>query len=147
MKKLLLVLAIATSLFSDEIIIKESSCSVDKTIQNIKNLVTRRGLSVFGVIDHQKNADLVNMQMPESKLIIFGNPKIGTTYMLQNMKSGLDLPLKILVYKDKDSKVKIIYRDILWLVENHNLGLSLRSNKINDAMDKITNKAGICTKD
>ena len=147
MKKLLLVLAIATSLFSDEIIIKESSCSVDKTIQNIKNLVTRRGLSVFGIIDHQKNADLVNMQMPESKLIIFGNPKIGTTYMLQNMKSGLDLPLKILVYKDKDSKVKIIYRDILWLVENHNLGLSLRSNKINDAMDKITNKAGICKKD
>ena len=147
MKKLLLILAIATSLLSDEIIIKESSCSVDKTIQNIKNLVTRRGLSVFGVIDHQENADLVNMQMPESKLIIFGNPKIGTTYMLQNMKSGLDLPLKILVYKDKDSKVKIIYRDILSLVENHNLGLSLRSNKINDAMEKITNKAGICTKD
>lgn len=147
MKKIVLLCLLGISLIANEIITKESMCSVDKTMQNIKGMVEARGLKIFAIINHQENADLASLKMPESQLIIFGNPKLGTSFMLEEMQTGLDLPMKILVYKDKDSKVKIAYRDGTWLVKEHNLPISFEESKINKAMGKITDKAGICTQD
>ena len=147
MKVLVFILVFSISVTAHEIFIKESSCSVDKTIEKISNIIGRRGLNLFTIIDHHKNANSVNMIMNESKLIIFGNPKIGTGLMTQNMQSGLDLPMRILVFKDKDSKVKMAYRDLTWIVEGYDLSLSSRMNKVNDAMNKITTEAGTCKKD
>lgn len=147
MKVFVFILVLSVSVMASELIVKESSCSVNETVQKISNIIHRRGLTSFGIVDHQKNADSVNMIMNESKLIIFGNPKVGTSLMSQNIQSGLDLPMKILVYKDKDSRVKIVYRDLTWIITEHNLSLSSRINKVNDAMNKITTEAGTCTKD
>ncbi|MBC8238134.1 MAG: DUF302 domain-containing protein [Helicobacteraceae bacterium] len=147
MKKIVLLCLLGISLIANEIITKESMCSVDKTMLNIKGLVEARGLRVFTIVNHQENADLVSLKMPESKLIIFGNPKLGTSFMLEEMQTGLDLPMKILVYKDKDSKVKMAYRNGTWLVKEHKLSISFDESKINKAIDKITDKAGICTND
>ncbi|MDF1874222.1 DUF302 domain-containing protein [Sulfurimonas sp. SAG-AH-194-I05] len=145
MKKLLIVLACGISLMANDIIIKESSCSVTKTIQNIKTILGKKGLRVFKVVNHQKNAKSVNMKMRESKLIVFGNPKLGTSLMKKDMTVGLDLPMKILVYKDKDEKVRMAYRNGTWLAGVHALSIPAREKKINGAMDKITTKAGTCT--
>jgi uncharacterized protein (DUF302 family) len=106
-----------------------------------------KGLRIFAEIDHSDNAYVANMQLPESKLIIFGNPKIGTNLMKQNMLVGLDLPMRILVFEDSDGKVKIAYRNGTWLVKEHNLGISQRESNINHAIDKITDKAGQCKPD
>lgn len=144
MKKLLVLLVFGISLVANDIIIKESKCSVDKTAQNIQVALESRGVQIFAVIDHKKNANSVNMIMPDSKVLIFGNPKVGTTFMLTEMKAGLDLPLKILVYQDKDSKTKIAYRDGTWLSKEHNLAISLREDKVNKALNKITDKAQLC---
>ena len=147
MKKLLLTALIGINLIASDIIVKESSCDVDKTMQKVKTLIEARGLKIFTLVDHQENARSVGLLMPKSKLIIFGNPKIGTSFMLDKMQTGLDLPMKILVYKDKDSKVKIAYRDGTWLAKEHDLPITFEESKINKAMDKITDKAGICTQD
>ena len=147
MKKLLLLLVFGLSLTAHEIIVKESSCSVNETAQKIDAAIKARGHTVFAIIDHKENANSVDMIMPASKLIIFGNPKVGTQVMLQEMKVGLDLPLKILVYKDLDSKVKIAYRDATWIAKKYNLSISTREAKVNKALDKVTTKAGQCIKD
>ena len=147
MKKLLLLLLFGASLIAHEIIVKESSCSVDNTMQKIESAIKARGHTVFTVIDHQKNANSVDMIMPPSKLIIFGNPRIGTNAMLSEMKVGLDLPMKILVYKDADSKVKIAYRNATWIAKKYNLSITTREAKVNKALDKVTTKAGQCIKD
>lgn len=141
MNKLLLLVFLSVALFSNEIIMKESVNSVDKTIQKIKNIVRKKGLTVFTVVNHQANAKNIGMRMRQSKLIIFGNPKIGTRLMQQDVLTGLDLPMKILVYKDVDKKVKVAYRNGSWLKKEHPLLSDKLVLKINNALDKITGKA------
>ena len=147
MKKLLLVVVFTLSLFANEIIVKESHCSVDKTVQKIKKIVTKKGLHVFAIINHSANAKIVKMKLNKSKIIIFGNAKLGTALMQQDMTVGLDLPLRILVYRGNDGKVKMAYRDASWLADKHMLNAAKKIVKINNAMDKITTRAGQCKKD
>ncbi|MFT5659467.1 MAG: hypothetical protein ACI9TV_000083 [Sulfurimonas sp.] len=147
MKKLIVLLSLSMSLIANDIIVKESSCNVDTTVDNIKNIVRAKGLSVFAIINHHGNAKSVDMKLNESKMVIFGNPKLGTALMQQDMKVGLDLPIRILVYMDTDSKVKMAYRDGSWLENRHILNAPQKIKKMNMAMDKITTKAGTCIKD
>ncbi len=147
MNKVLIILAFTLSVMANDIVLKTSSCSVDATVNNIKNIVRSKGLSVFAIINHHGNAKAVDMKLNESKMVIFGNPKLGTALMQQNMLVGLDLPIRILVYKDTDSKVKMAYRDGSWLKNKHILDAPKKIAKMNGAMDKITTKAGQCTKD
>lgn len=147
MRKLLIVLGLSLSLFANDIIVKESSCSVDQTVQNIKDIVRAKGLSIFAVINHGGNAKMVDMELAESKMIVFGNPKLGTALMQQDMRVGLDLPLRVLVYVDKDTKVKMAYRDGSWLTTKHILNAPEKIAKVNKGMDNMTTKAGQCTKD
>ncbi len=147
MNKLVLVLAFSLSVFANDIIVKTSSCSVDVTVKHIKNIVKSKGLSVFAMINHHGNAKAVDMKLNESKMVIFGNPRLGTSLMQQDMLVGLDLPIRILVYMDTDGKVKMAYRDGSWLENKHILNAPKKIKKLNNAMDKITTKAGQCKKD
>ena len=47
--------------------------------------------------------------MPPTKLLIFGNPKGGTPLMLATPSIALDLPLKILVWEDRQGRVWLSY--------------------------------------
>ena len=147
MKKILVLVFFGLSLFANDIIVKESACSVDKTANNIQEIVKKKGLSVFAVINHGGNAKMVDMKLNESKMVVFGNPKLGTALMQQDMRVGLDLPLRILVYKDTDGKVKMAYRDGSWLESKHILNATDKIEKVNQGMDKITSKEGQCLKD
>jgi len=147
MEKILLLLALSLSLVANDIVVKQSSCSVSQTVVNIKNIVAKKGLHVFATINHSGNAKMVNMKLNESKMVIFGNAKLGTALMQQDMSVGLDLPLRVLVYKDTDGKVKMAYRNGSWLANKHILNAPKKVAKVNRAMDNITTKAGTCFKD
>ena len=142
MRRLLLVLAVGVSLFANDMIIKNSNKTVEKTMDKLQNIVNKKSFTVFAVINHQKGADKVRMKMPPSQEIIFGNPKMGTTLMLDNMQAGLDLPIRVLVYQDKNLKTKIAYRDGTWLSDEHNLSKKKLINKMNFVLDNITTDAG-----
>jgi uncharacterized protein (DUF302 family) len=141
-KKMLILAALTASLFANDIIVKNSANSVEKTVNRIQNIVTKKGFTVFAVIDHQTGANKVRMQLPPSKEIIFGNPKMGTPLLQENMQAGLDLPIRILVYQDRDKRSKIAYRDGEWLVSEHNLSNKKLLNKMNFTLDNITTEAG-----
>jgi uncharacterized protein (DUF302 family) len=40
----------------------------------VKRLIADRGFTLFRVIDHSGTAKEVGVQMPDSKLVMFGNP-------------------------------------------------------------------------
>ena len=84
---------------------------------------------------------MVDMHLNESKVIIFGNPKVGTKLMQEDMTVALDLPLRVLVFKDDAGQVKVAYRDGSWLKEHHLLKSDELTNKVNVGLDKITDKA------
>ncbi len=146
-KKIALLLATTLSLMANDIIIKPSCTDVTTTVQNIKKIVKKKGLKVFATINHSGNAKMVNMKLNESKMVIFGNAKLGTALMQQDMTVGLDLPLRILVYTDTDGRVKMAYRDGSWLANKHILNAPKKEAKINRAMNIFTTKAGQCKKD
>jgi uncharacterized protein (DUF302 family) len=146
-KKTLLTLAISASLFANDIIIKESCTSVDDTAQKLKEIVKSKGLNVFAIINHGGNAQMVDMKLDESKMVIFGNAKFGTALMQQDMKIGLDLPLRVLIFKDSDGKVKMAYRDGTWLDNKHIINAPKKVAKLNKAMENFTTRAGQCSKD
>jgi len=146
-RKIVLLVAMGLSLMANDIIVKKSCVDVSTTAYNIKKIVTKKGLNVFATINHRANAKMVDMKLNESIMIIFGNPKLGTALMQQDMKVGLDLPLRILVYKDSDGTVKMAYRDGSWLANRHILDAPKKVAKVNKAMDIFTTKAAQCSKD
>ncbi len=147
MKKLLLFMSLTLGLFANDIIVTKSCSDVTTTVNSIKNIVTSKGLNVFAIINHSGNAKMVDMKLNESKMIIFGNAKLGTALMQQDMTVGLDLPLRILVYKDSDGIVKMAYRDGSWLRSKHIFNAPKKVKKINKAMAMFVKKAGQCSKD
>jgi len=146
-KKIILILSLAVSLFSNEIIVKNSCVDVSTTVNNLKTIVKAKKLSVFAVINHSGNAKMVDMKLNESKMLIFGNPRLGTSLMQQDMTIGLDLPLRVLVYKDSDGSVKMAYRDGSWLNNKHILNAPKKVAKVNRAMNIFTSKASECIVD
>ena len=142
MKKVLLIAAMGLSLFANDIIIKNSQQTVERTMDKLQNIVNKKGFTVFAVINHQLGADKVRMKMSPSEEIIFGNPKMGTALMQENMVAGLDLPVRVLVFQDKSLKTKIAYRDGTWLSTEHNLTKQKLINKMNFVLDNITTEAG-----
>ena len=146
MRKFLLALGLSVSLFANDIIVKTSDFGVDQTVENLTKIIESKGFRVFAVINHQQNASNVGMPLNESKVLIFGNPQIGTLLMQEDMQVALDLPLRVLVYLDTDLKVKIAYRDGSWIKDHHFLQSENLTNKVNAGLDKITEKARLKVK-
>ena len=70
---------------------------VAETVERLLALLAAKGITLFAIIDHSGEAAKVGLTMPDTKLLVFGNPKAGTPVMLAAPTSALDLPLKILV--------------------------------------------------
>jgi len=147
MKKLLLIISCGISILASDIIVKKSCVDVSTTTKNLRQIVKSNGLHVFATINHSGNAEMVGMKLNESKMIIFGNAKLGTALMQQDMRVGLDLPLRVLIYRDSDGSVKMAYRDGSWLADKHILNAPKKVAKVNKAMKMFTDKAGQCKKD
>ena len=96
-----------------------SNHSVDETVERIKNILQRKGITLFSLIDHSGEAEKVGMKMLPTKLLIFGSPKAGTPVMLAAPSIALDLPLKILVWEDGQGKVWTSYNTAEYLQERH----------------------------
>jgi uncharacterized protein (DUF302 family) len=105
-----------------------SNHSVDETVDRIKNILQSKGITVFALIDHSGEAEKVGMKMPPTKLLIFGSPKAGTPLMLAAPSIAIDLPLKILVWEDKEGKVWLSYNSPEYLAKRHDLPANLVPN-------------------
>ena len=105
-----------------------SNHSVDETVERIKNILQTKGVTLFALIDHSGEAAKVGMKMPNTKLLIFGNPKGGTPLMLAAPSTAIDLPLKILVAEDAQGKVRVSYNSPEYLKERHGLPENLLPN-------------------
>jgi uncharacterized protein (DUF302 family) len=105
-----------------------SAHSVDETVEKLKGILQTKGITLFAVIDHSGEAAKVGMKMPNTKLVIFGNPKGGTPLMLAAPSIAIDLPLKILVAEDPQGKVWVSYNSPEYLKERHGLPENLVAN-------------------
>ena len=59
-----------------------SSHSVDETVKKLQQIIQAKGVTLFALVDHSGEAAKAGMEMPNTKLLIFGNPMAGTPVML-----------------------------------------------------------------
>lgn len=119
----------------------QSQHSVTDTVAKLEGLMKKKGLTVFNRIDHARNAANVDIKMPPSEVIIFGNPKVGTALMQCQPTIAIDLPLKVHVWLDKDN-VWLSYYDPEYLKAKHQVkGCDEVFNKMSQALTGLTSKA------
>jgi uncharacterized protein (DUF302 family) len=105
-----------------------SAHSVTETVARIRTTLEAKGVTLFAVIDHSGEAAKAGLHMPDTKLLIFGNPAAGTPLMLSAPSTAIDLPLKILVAEDQAGRVSISWNDPAWLQARHAFDPALIAN-------------------
>ena len=110
------------------VIEKVSNNSVDQTVERLKGLLQEKGIMLFALIDHSGEAKKAGLNMPPTKLLIFGNPKGGTPLMISAPSIAIDLPLKILVREDAGGKVWISWNSPEYLLARHNAPADMLKN-------------------
>ncbi|WP_456452623.1 DUF302 domain-containing protein [Hydrogenimonas sp.] len=122
MKKLLGLILLALALQAENGMISyKSRFSVDETTKRLVQVLREKGVTLFKVIDHAEGAASAGMKLRPMKLVIFGNPKMGTPFMQCSPTMGLDLPQKMLVYENNASEVMITYNSPNYLFWRHNV--------------------------
>jgi uncharacterized protein (DUF302 family) len=110
------------------IVRKPSNFSVEETLSKLQAALAAKSIKVFALIDHSGEAEKAGMQMPPTKLLVFGNPKGGTPLMVAAPSIAIDLPLKILVAEDDQGKVSVSYNSPAYLGERHGVPGHLLQN-------------------
>jgi len=110
------------------IVTKSANCTVKEAVDKIKSLLVIRGITLFAVINHSGEADAIGMKMPDTKLLIFGNPRGGTPLMLASPSVAIDLPLKLLVSENTNGTCSISYNSPQYLQQRHGLPNALIQN-------------------
>lgn len=127
----------------------ESSQSVDDTVASLFVILEERGfrIPIPGGINFNESTGKSNRKLGMTKLIVFGNPNVGTPLMQNDQSIGLDLPQKFLVYEDRDGQVFIAFNDPSFLAHKHNLQrevdpiLDTRLQNITNALMEIAEAA------
>ena len=120
---------------SDGVVTVKSNYSVAETVSRIKKDVAKKGLMLFGVIDQAKLGNAAGNHVLPSRLVMFGNPALGTTFVTANQKAGLDWPVRVLVYEDADGGVYAAYNDFDWIAKRH--GITSRDKEFTMATEVI----------
>ncbi|MGB3553883.1 MAG: DUF302 domain-containing protein [Jannaschia sp.] len=88
-----------------------SSRPVAETMDALVAAVEGAGATVFARIDHAEGARAVEMELAEAQLLVFGNPRLGTPAMQDDIRAGLMLPLRVLVYADEEGETQVFWQE------------------------------------
>jgi len=115
------LLLTAVSLYAKENIISiKSARNVSETVVRFEKDLTSKGLTEFLKVDHAANAKKIGESLRPTVLILFENPKVGTKIMQSDQRSGLHLPLKVLIFEDKKGVTWISYEKPKSMLKGYN---------------------------
>lgn len=120
----------------------ESQFSVATTADRLESILNEKGMTVFNRIKHSESAAKIGIQLRETELIIFGNPKAGSPLMKCQPTIAIDLPQKALIWKDENKRVWISYNDIRYLTKKHSVQNCKKTiSKVEKILANITKSA------
>ncbi len=124
---------------NDGIITLVSNNDFNTTYTNLRNaIVDNPNLLTIAEVNHQTNAPNDSNLNP-TRVIIFGNPNLGTPLMKNAQTTGIDLPQKMLVWEKGDGTVNISYNDPGFLQERH--GISGNDDTLQQIKSALNNLA------
>jgi uncharacterized protein (DUF302 family) len=84
---------------------------VAKAADALAAAIEPAGITLFARVNHGKGARMVDEDIGDAELMIFGNPKVGTPALKANPLAGIMLPLRVLVYEDATGQTWLAYHD------------------------------------
>jgi uncharacterized protein (DUF302 family) len=99
----------------------QSAHDFDVTLGRLSATLETKGITIFARVDHAAGAASVGLFLRPTTLLIFGNPAAGTPLMQAAQSSGIDLPLKMLVWQDTNGIANLSYNDPSWIAARHDL--------------------------
>jgi uncharacterized protein (DUF302 family) len=118
-----------------ELVTKLSPRSVEETVERFERLLADKGVKLFAVIDHSGEAAANGLELRDTKVVIFGSPLAGTPVMQAEPLAALDLPLKVLVWRDGE-QTKLSYAPPATLAARYGLSDELAQRLA--AIDAVT---------
>lgn len=91
--------------------------TADKLVAKLKE----KGMTVFIRIDHTAGAKGVGMEIRPAEVVIFGNPKLGALLQRCAQTTGIDLPMKALIFETASGEVKLSYNAPSYLKDRHHM--------------------------
>ena len=120
----------------------QSKHSVQDTADKLVSIIESKGMKVFARIDHQKNAQSVDLSLRPTQVVMFGNPKAGTPLMNCEQTVAIDLPQKILISEDADKNVWLSYNNPDYLKTRHHIkGCDTELDNVSKALNAISTAA------
>lgn len=132
---------LGSGLDPDKVITQESKFNVDETVSRLKEQLAALKIPVFAQFDHDENAESTNMKLRPTKVLVFGNPSVGTKLMLDKQGVALDLPLRIAVWQDVRGRVWTGYENLDRLSQDYGITDTNTLNKISILMQDLTSNA------
>ncbi len=128
------------TVFASEGVLKiESAQGVAATADRLQAVLESKGMTIMARVPHSTAAAGVGVEIRDTELLIFGNPKAGSPLMKCQQLIALDLPQKALIYADEAGKTWIAYNDPQYLKERHGVeGCDEPLKKIAGALAKLT---------
>lgn len=91
------------------------------TVRRIRRDINRNpDLTLIEVVKHARGAGQAGLSLPPTRLLIFGNPAAGTPLLQDARTIGIDLPQKLLVWRD-GTDIKVSYNDPHFLARRHGI--------------------------
>jgi uncharacterized protein (DUF302 family) len=83
--------------------------SIDQLLRRAVRQIEAFGFDVSAVIDHSGDAAEAGLTIPETKLVLFGHPKVITELIVGHPGLALELPFKLLICEDDRGHASITY--------------------------------------
>lgn len=132
----------AQTLQDNGMVVMESPHTVDETQARLEQALEENDLILVTVVAHDQNAANVDLELRPTRLVIFGNPNVGTQLMQAAQTIAIDLPQKMLIWEDEDGAVYVAYNDPAYLATRHDVpGLQDLIDNISGALEGLAEAA------
>jgi uncharacterized protein (DUF302 family) len=101
------------------IVVAKSGYAMNETLSRLKQDIAAKGLMFFQEVDQSKLATAAGVDLRPSTLLEFGNPGLGGQFMTSNPQSGIDWPVRLLVFEDGSGQVWVEYTDFAYIAKRH----------------------------
>ena len=92
-----------------------------ETQTRLEAALKEKNMILFATIDHKDGAEKAGLKMLPETVIIFGNPKGGTPFMVASPEAAIDFPLKALIHANDKGKVFVSYYPLTEIVKRHHI--------------------------
>lgn len=100
------------------LVTQASDASFEATWSRLLAAIDQSPAAVAYTIDHGANS---GGALAPTRLVVFGNPNLGTPLMQASATAGIDLPLKILVWENADGVTNVTTNDVEFLRKRHRI--------------------------